>query len=319
RYTNEDPIPGTQTAQRLLNAASAQRPPQVDDELVRVYRAEDDAGSVHLRAGAGWRAPELEWRWAASPSLLSVESPVAQPAMLVITPTFLYDPAAPDGLGAAGVLRVDAGGYRAHVRVTANQPTSVPVPLLAGSQSITLTLEAGNFSKRGPSGDIEQLSFAVKGIDLQTGASIATPADILVSGQPQRVGNTLVALHGAGWYPFDADTASRWASSPAELLVYSAHEQRATLELRATTLFNGNDGLGDLGVLTLEQAGQPTTRQPLKVGQPWRADVALQTGWNRLALRLEAGNFQPSALFPGNGDQRTLSFVLSETNIIMTP
>lgn len=315
KYTNEDALPGTQTAQRLLDAAYGARPPLVDDELVRVYRATDDAGSLHLRAGAGWRAPELEWRWAASPSALRVESPVAQPALLVITPTFLYDPAAPDGLGATGVLRVEAAGYRADVPVTANQPASVPVPLLAGSQAITLSLQAGNFSKRGPSGADEQLSFAVKGIDLRTGDSLTFPADILVNGQPQGAGGELVALHGAGWYEFDKDTASRWASSPAELLVYSPDERRATLDLRATTLFNGADGLGETGVLALEQEGQPAAREPLRVGQPWRAELALRPGWNRVALRLEAGNFQPSAIFPGNGDQRVLSFVLDRVDL----
>jgi hypothetical protein len=314
-YTNENALPGTQTAERLLEAAYGDRPPLVDDALVRVYKVEDDAASLHMRAGEGWRAPEPEWRWAASPAVLQVESPIAQPAMLVITPTFLYDPAAPDGLGAAGVLRVEAGGYRADVAVTAGQSARVPVPLAAGSQSIALALEAGNFSKRGPNGAIEQLSFAVQGIDLQTGERIAAPADILVNGAQQRAGGPLVALHGPGWYEFDAATASRWASSPAELLVYSAEARTATLELRATTLFNGADGLGDAGVLLLEQEGQAAAHQPLRAGQPWRADVMLEPGWNRLALRLEAGNFQPSAIFPGNGDQRVLSFVLSEVDL----
>jgi hypothetical protein len=314
-YTNENALPGTQAAERLLGAVYGDRAPLVDDDLVRVYKAEEDAGSLHMRAGQGWRAPELEWRWAASPAVLSVESPIAQPAMLVITPTFLYDPAAPDGLGASGVLRVEAGGYSAEVPVTANQPARVPVPLVAGDQSIALSLEAGNFSKRGPSGAMEQLSFAVQNIDLQTGERIAAPADIMVNGSPQQPGGPLLALHGDGWYEFDAATSSRWASSPAELLVYSAEEQRVTLELRATTLFNGKDGLGDAGALLLEQAGQQVTRQPLRAGVPWRADVALQPGWNRLALRLEAGNFQPSAIFPGNGDQRVLSFVLSQVDL----
>jgi hypothetical protein len=155
----------------------------------------------------------------------------------------------------------------------------------------------------------------VQNIDLQTGERIAAPADILVNGAPQQPGGPLLALHGDGWYEFDAATSSRWASSPAELLVYSAEAQRVTLELRATTLFNGKDGLGDAGALLLEQAEQQATRQPLRAGEPWRADVALLPGWNRLALRLEAGNFQPSAIFPGNGDQRVLSFVLSQVDL----
>ena len=319
KYTNQNALPGTQTAERLLEAAYGARQPLVDDGLVRVYKAEEDGGSVHLRAGEGWRAPETEWRWAASPSALLVESPVAQAATLVITPTYLYDPAAPDGLGAAGVLHVQAGSYRADVPVIAGQPVRVPVALVAGKGTITLSLEAGNFSKRGPSGATEQLSFAVKGIDLETADRIAAPADITLNGAPQRPGAGVVALHGGGWYDFDAATSSRWASSPAELLVYSPQAQRATIELRATTLFNGKDGLGDTGVLALEQAGQPITRQPLRVGQPWKADVALQPGWNHIELKLEAGNFQPSKIFPGNGDQRVLSFVLEQVDISTAP
>ena len=53
--------------------------------------------------------------------------------------------------------------------ITAGQPISVPIPLQAGSQTITLSLQAGNFqpSQYGQK-DTRTLSFAVNAIDLQT-------------------------------------------------------------------------------------------------------------------------------------------------------
>src|SRR5262249_11682850 len=143
------------------------------------------------------------------------------------------------------------------------------------------------------------------------------PSDILVGGQPQRpVPAQIIADHGSGWYEYEPDNQSRWASSPAELLIYSPQAQQARIEILANTMFNGKDGLGERGALLIAANGEAAQRLPLEVGKPLTAEVALRAGWNKITLALEAGNFQPSAIFAGNGDQRQLSFVLRQVNIV---
>jgi hypothetical protein len=97
-------------------------------------------------------------------------APVARPAVLQITPMFIHDPQSKDGLGASGILNIQVGAtFSAAVTINAGQPIRVPIMLAAGSQTITLSLQAGNFqpSQYGRK-DTTTLSFAVNAIDLQT-------------------------------------------------------------------------------------------------------------------------------------------------------
>lgn len=160
------------SSEALLATAFAHEAPIVDDALVRVYQVSPYTPTVELHWGTGWRAPEKSWRWAASPATLVVDAPRAQAATLVITPAALHDPRAPEGLGSQGVLKLAVGAAPpVSVPIMVDQPARVPVTLGAGRQTITLALEAGNFrpSDYGQK-DKSTLSFAVRAIDLQTGA-----------------------------------------------------------------------------------------------------------------------------------------------------
>src|SRR5262249_50519521 len=156
----------------LLDAAFGSQKPIVDDDLVRVYKVEPDPNAIELRWGEHWSFldTKAKARWAASPATLSVTAPSARPAVLQITPTFIHDPQAKDGLGGSGILNIQVGASVAtSVAISAGQPVSVPIALAAGSQTITLSLQAGNFqpSQYGKK-DTRTLSFAVSAIDLRT-------------------------------------------------------------------------------------------------------------------------------------------------------
>jgi len=159
-------------SQALLDAAFGTQPPIVDDELVKVYQVDSKTKQVELRWGHNWGDVDkkAQARWAISPATLDVVAPTARQVMLQITPAFIHDPQSENGLGANGVLHIQVGdSISTDVTITAGQPISVPIALAAGSQTITLTLQAGNFqpSQYGKK-DTRTLSFAVNAIDLQS-------------------------------------------------------------------------------------------------------------------------------------------------------
>ena len=159
-------------SQALLHAAFGATPPIVDDELVKVYQVDPKPEQIELHWGQNWSDVDkkAQARWAVSPATLDVCAPAARTAILQITPTFIHDPQSEGGLGASGVLHIQVGAaFSKEVTITAGQPISVPITLTAGSQTITLALQAGNFqpSQYGKK-DTRTLSFAVSAIDLQT-------------------------------------------------------------------------------------------------------------------------------------------------------
>jgi hypothetical protein len=308
-------------SQALLDAAFGAQPPIVDDNLVKVYQVDPKTEKIELRWGQNWSFldKKAQARWAASPATLAVVAPAAGPAMLQITPAFIHDPQSKDGLGASGILNIQVGAsFSTAVAISAGQPISVPIALASGSQAITLTLQAGNFqpSQYGKK-DTTTLSFAVNAIDLQTAEHIALPSDILVDGRPQQTsGVQIIAMEGSGWYQPEAGGQGRWASSPSELRVYSPTKRQVHLQLLMKTLYDGANGLTDQGTMLVTVRDEMPQRALVRAGQPIRADVDLQPGWNSVKLVLEAGNFQASQLFPGSGDQRRLSFKLEQLDIL---
>jgi hypothetical protein len=158
-------------SQALLDAAFGGQAPIVDDELVKVYQVDPQAEQIELRWGQNWSDldKKAQARWAISPATLDVAAPAARQVMLQITPTFIHDPQSEGGLGASGILHIQVGtSFATDVTITAGQPIRVPITLAAGSQTITLSLKAGNFqpSQYGKK-DTRTLSFAVSAIDLQ--------------------------------------------------------------------------------------------------------------------------------------------------------
>lgn len=144
--------------------------PQVDDQDVQVYRI-DQTGSVTntLMIGNNWYTVEGSYRWAASPATLKIDAAEAEQVILQIQPVALYDPAAQKGAGSQGTLIVQSSPTQSTtITVTAGQPANIPLTLLEGSQTITLTLQTGNFQPlRYGSSDARALSFALSRIDLR--------------------------------------------------------------------------------------------------------------------------------------------------------
>jgi hypothetical protein len=159
-------------SQALLDAAFGAQPPIVDDDLVKVYQVDPKAEQIELRWGQNWGDidKEAQARWAVSPATLDVSAPATRQVVLQITPMFIHVPNSEAGLGANGVLHIQVGdSFSTDVAITAGQPVSVPITLQAGSQLVTLSLQAGNFqpSQYGQK-DTRTLSFAVNAIDLRT-------------------------------------------------------------------------------------------------------------------------------------------------------
>jgi hypothetical protein len=159
-------------SQALLQVAFGTQPPIADDELVKVYQVDPKAEQIELRWGQNWSDldKKAQARWAISPATLDVVAPSARQVVLQITPMFIHDPQSEGGLGPSGILHIQAGSsFSTDVTITAGQPARVPIALAAGSQTITLSLKAGNFqpSQYGKK-DSRTLSFAVSAIDLLT-------------------------------------------------------------------------------------------------------------------------------------------------------
>jgi hypothetical protein len=307
--------PGEQRARALLNATFAGQAPIVDDALTRVYRVQPSLDAVTIRWGTNWRPPEPDWRWATSPATLRIDASRPRPVLLQLTPSFLHDPKAPNGLGERGRLTVQTGSTATTVELVANAPAIVPLTLAAGSQTITMTLAAGNFHPP-QANDKALLSFAMKTIDLRLLDQTDLAPDIHVDGQTQRNDRAaVVALYGAGWYDYEVESHSRWSRSPAQLLIYSWRPQEVYLHLTPETLFTGASGLGAQATLRIATDDGPHNVIVAHAGQVLTAELGLRPGWNQVTITSAAGNFQPSELFSGNGDRRTLSFKLKEISI----
>jgi hypothetical protein len=163
---------------------------------------------------------------------------------------------------------------------------------------------------------------------IETGASspaaapgaFVAPPDLFVDGAPVALGpDRPAALHGQGWYDAEAqgDFVWRWAMSPAELLVYSPAAGRARLASTLVALHQPGapGGLGEAGALRVSVNGGPAERLAVRVETPFSADLALEAGWNRVRLALEAGNFRPAGVDPASADTRPLSFALGRVDL----
>lgn len=163
-------VPGYKTARELIADVFGSTLPYVDDQDVTVYKLAPATDSVQLHWGTNWRSAEDEWRWAASPATLLVESPTPRQAVLEITPAHIHDAAAEGGLGPTGMLTVQVGNtFSTTVQIAVDQPVQIPIELAGGSETITLSLQAGNFAPEGADlSEIPGLSFAVRSINLRT-------------------------------------------------------------------------------------------------------------------------------------------------------
>lgn len=164
---------GEDKAREFIDTAFGQVAPLVDDDLVRVYTVGSLAGTSELTTtielGDNWYGIDAVARWAASPATLSITSPRQQRALLQIAPATMHDPRSANGAGTEGVLTVRVDNrFSTSVNLVTDETASVPIPLLPGSQTITLTLQAGNFHPT-DYGELDSrlLSFSIRSINLQ--------------------------------------------------------------------------------------------------------------------------------------------------------
>jgi hypothetical protein len=151
----------------------------VDDEFTRVYVMPEApaprflpttislGGNWHEREGDG----EGGWRWAQSPASLNLASPRRQEAILEITPVYIHAPAHSQMVGQSGQLRIAHDGrVLTTMSISVGETAQIPLILVPGVQTVTLTLEAGNFRPGDAGhGDQRSLSFAVRHLNLRTG------------------------------------------------------------------------------------------------------------------------------------------------------
>jgi hypothetical protein len=166
-------------ALRFIRATLGSAKPLVDSQMVRVYRIEPSVQppSVSARLVGIWQLGPVGERWTVSPAVVAVASLRPQPATLRITLAALHDPQAPGGLGTVGRLDIKVrADFSTSARVEVGRPLDVPISLLAGEQSISFSLRAGNFQpiKYGHP-DASTLSFAIQSIDLLVGDDARTP------------------------------------------------------------------------------------------------------------------------------------------------
>lgn len=155
---------GQRAAQNFLDTVFGEHPPLIDDAMVRVYAIDPDPLVPTLALGDNWSRREAQWRWATSPATLEITSPQTQQAWLDITPATIYDPQVAGDFGNWAMLNVQAGARSSTVEIIADRTTTLPLLLPEGTQTITLSLPAGNF--QAPDGRL--LSFAIRSINLRT-------------------------------------------------------------------------------------------------------------------------------------------------------
>ncbi len=168
--------PGTtadKLAQEFVATAFPNQAPIAEDDLATVYAIPPTVDlatlTTEMELREGWEEAEETQRWARSPATLYIVSPKEQVAQLEITPVAMHDPAAPQGVGTTGTLRVETDEGMTEVPLVGGQPTDIPVHLRPGHQTLRLSLVAGNFR---PSDygvpDGRRLSFSIRSLNLKT-------------------------------------------------------------------------------------------------------------------------------------------------------
>lgn len=165
-----DAVQDTTTPHFIADLFGPDAKPIQEDDLVRVYQLQHDTSprSLSVASGTNWRDGAPGELWATSPATLVVDTPHSGHANLVITPAAMHDPSSASGLGYRGDLVVTIGGQRMTVPIAVDQATTIPIDLAMGSQTVTLSLAAGNFQPIHYGGvDSTSLSFAVHTVDLR--------------------------------------------------------------------------------------------------------------------------------------------------------
>jgi hypothetical protein len=301
---------GELVSEQMLEEVFGEQAPLVDDELTTVYEVVPMTDTTRLVTTIALRDAE---RWARSPATFYVASPRPESARLEVTLSRIYDPQSQASADGGRLDLQSANGISTHAHVYTDRTASLPLPLLPGSQTITLTLRSGS----APS----HLKFKIRSINLQTGLPL--PDDLLIDGQPQQSGKGQVLVaYGTGWYDpetwDDSGFTWRWAQSPSQLFIYSPVPQQVGIRSVPGALHDpiSPSGVGSQGTLLARINNEDQHALAVQVGQPFRVDVMLEAGWNLISFELEAGSFRPIDVQPGNADRRSLSFALRGIDIL---
>lgn len=310
---------GELATEQFIEQVFGKQVPIVDDELVTVYQVDTVTETekaitttIALRESKSqnWLEIVTGKRWALSPTTFYVASPNSQQACLEVTPGDIRDHDS-DTSYDSGMLTLQTGAGSVSAYATPGRTTRLPLTLAPPSRIITLTLEGENATR---------LDFAIESINLQT--PITLPDDILINEQSQQGKESpITAIYSRGWHTpeiwDDSGVTWRWAMSPAQLFLYSPTTQTVQLQSAIGSLHDpdSEDGKGNQGTMSMTVNDRAPLKLGVRVGEPFIADVPLQPGWNSIVFNLEAGNFRPADIQPGNGDGRLLSFALRTINI----
>jgi hypothetical protein len=307
---------GEESAAEFIETAFGHQPPMVKDEYATVYAVPPLAEAPPLTTTiALWESPEQSYldlvtgsRWGISTATYYVASPQTEVAYLE-TIIGQIEPGRP----ATATLVVESGGHiSSSIPISVGHPFALPFILAEGEGTLTLTVESPLTLEEPP----DEVYFALESVNLRTTGWTFPSPDLRVDGQPQVLGDGLVAVHGDGWYQAEGP-AWRWAASPAELLLYSDASRSVRLEMTPGALYDpgAEDGMGRQGTMLIQVNDGQQQQMDVHLDEPCSLEVAFRAGWNRLTLALEADNFRPSDVQPGNGDQRLLSFALAGINL----
>lgn len=160
-----------ETTRALLQTAYGPQLPIIDDDEVTVYAVPPETPplQVSMELKDGWYHNEGNQRWAMSPATVRIVSPQRQTVVLNFMPASLHIPGSQTGVGSIGLLRVQLEDREpSYIAISTDRMASVRLRLRSGEQTVSLSLEAGNF-RPADYGQSEQRphSFAVRWMNLE--------------------------------------------------------------------------------------------------------------------------------------------------------
>ncbi len=149
-------------------------------------------------------------------------------------------------------------------------------------------------------------------------AGLLWPPELQIGNRQQELTTpSVLAFFDTGWHPYEQGFG-RWVTSPAQLRVFSPDARPLKLVLMIHTLYDptSSDFLGDVGQISVSVDGVAPVSVEAHAHQPTIVPIELPAGWSVLTVSLANGNFRPSEVMPGNGDQRDLSFVVTAVQVL---
>lgn len=151
-----------------------------------------------------------------------------------------------------------------------------------------------------------------------TQAGLLWPPELQIGNRQQELTTpSVLAFFEYGWYPYEQGFG-RWVSSPARLRVFAPDARPIKLVLMIHTLYDPSspDLLGKVGLIGVSVDSAPPVVVEAHAQHPTILPLELPAGWSTLTVSLANGNFRPSQMIPGSGDQRDLSFVVTAVQVL---